>query len=93
MEKASLSISPRASLDDDIGTDIGNIDPLLLPDERHVLIETRGRLELWSIAPRAHVWTLEPGREGDCIAFDYEMVDGGSGMMVAALFLNVARGW
>ena len=93
VEKASLNISPRATLDSDGVDDVGNIDPMLLPDERHMLVENRGRLELWSIDPRARAWTVEPGREGDCISFDYEMVDGGRAMMVAALFLNVARGW
>jgi hypothetical protein len=94
VEKASLSISPRAFINaaENVSAQLGRIDPLLLPDEKHVLLENHGRLELWSIVPRARMWTVEPTREGECVAFDYEIVNNGKSMMVAALFLNVAQG-
>lgn len=69
------------------------IDPLLLPGGKHALLENQGRLELWSLAPRARIWSAIPSRFGDCIAFDFEVVDSGSSVMISALFLNVAVGW
>lgn len=69
------------------------IDPLLLPGGKHALVENQGQLELWSLVPRARIWNAVPSRVGDCIAFDFEVVDSGNSVMIAALFLNVAIGW
>ena len=93
-QEISLSIDPLTLVGEDGGTGgFERIDPRLLPGGRHALLENHGRLELWSLVPRARMWTAAPSREADCIAFDFEVIEGGDAMMIAALFLNVATGW
>ncbi|KAL5492065.1 hypothetical protein ACEPAI_3512 [Sanghuangporus weigelae] len=92
-QELSLSIDPMTLVGEGRETEgFERIDPRLLPGCRHALLENHGRLELWSLFPRARMWTATPSREADCIAFDFEIVDDGDVMMIAVLFLNVETG-
>ncbi|EJD07227.1 uncharacterized protein FOMMEDRAFT_149738 [Fomitiporia mediterranea MF3/22] len=94
-QEVSIHIDPvtQGVIEGDLpGEGNERVDPRLLPGGKYALIENHGRLELWSLFPRARVWIANPSREADCIAFDFEIVDGGESMNIAVLFLNVATG-
>ena len=94
-QDVALRIDPRELIDvePDGPEPSERIDPRLLPGGRYALLENYGRMELWSLFPRARVWMARPSREGDCVAFDFEVVDNGNAVMIAVLFLNVHAGW
>lgn len=94
-QDVALRVDPRELIADDLEgpQPSERIDPRLLPGGRHALLENHGRLELWSLFPRARMWMAHPSREADCIAFDFDVVDAGNALMIAALFLNVETGW
>lgn len=63
------------------------INPRMLPDCKHVLLDYRGALELWSVERKERLW-IAPAEDQlhDCVTFDFDCVDGGDKVVFAAWF-------
>lgn len=67
------------------------VDARLLPGGKYVLIDNCGALELWSLASKRRLWTASTHElRDDCVSFDFEVVDGGTRLMVATVLLSRA---
>ncbi|KLO05987.1 hypothetical protein SCHPADRAFT_883216 [Schizopora paradoxa] len=69
------------------------VDPFLLPGGQRMLVNNYGQLELWSIGSddRDHrcIWRTDSSTdEMDVVAFNGEVVDGGSAVMIACVFVD-----
>lgn len=63
------------------------INPRLLPGCKHVLLDYRGRLELWSVESKARIWSASAAEPHHvCVAFDFDVVDGGEKVNFAGWF-------
>lgn len=67
------------------------VDPRLLPGGKHVLLEDDGVLKLWSVESGHLLWTAVTSRDVVCMAFDFEVVEGGDKVMVAGMFIDRER--
>ncbi|KAH8116474.1 hypothetical protein DFH11DRAFT_1506350 [Phellopilus nigrolimitatus] len=90
VQEKSLSINPHIPhVLESNATNVKRIGPQLLPGGNHAFLVNRGKLELWSFDPTActPVWVAEkPGVPSVCSAFDFELVQDGEALNVAAAF-------
>ena len=64
-------------------------DMRLLPGGKEVLVENRNIIELWSIEPCEMLGATPACSAQDmCLAFDFELVRGGKGVVIAAIFID-----
>ena len=92
-ETAAVVVKPRLMPDEYEEDATGRLEPQILPGGRFVLIENRGRLELWSVDPAACVWIAPYPREGrlDCISFAFDLQNNDTELVIAAAFIDVER--
>ena len=65
----------------------GRINPRLLPGGKHVLLDYRGQLELWSVESKARLWRAPAAQQHHvCVAFDFDLAERGEKLNFAAWF-------
>ena len=86
-----LKVGPRDQEPTGADEFMRRVDPRLLPGGKYVLLEDDGVLKLWSVEKEQLIWTAQSARDVTCMAFDYEVVDGGNMVMVAGMFIDKDR--
>lgn len=91
--RMTANVKPRIMPDAFQADAFGRVEPLILPGGEYVLIENRGQLELWSVDPVTCLWVAPLPSFGrlDCTAFEFELQQHGSELVVAAAYIDTER--